>query len=142
MKKSLIVGALALSVFPFFATPEASASSMNNTASKVNSVFQKASTCDVLYCDSKSGNGRVYFDFRYYGSEDNQLRINIQNSGSKPFTYRIENPDGSLIASGITVKAGSSETPTFTTKSYGLYQIRLDNSDGSRISASVRVRAL
>ncbi|WP_345806646.1 hypothetical protein [Bacillus pumilus] len=141
MKKAILVGTLALSALGFGSSAEAAPQKANLDINK-NGNISTMSSCNVLYCDSKSGSGRVYYDFRYFGSEDSTLRINVQNSGKKAFTLRITNPDGFVMTSGLTVTPGENLTISFVANSYGLYQIRLDNDDGSNISSSVRVRAL
>ncbi|WP_144468735.1 cupredoxin domain-containing protein [Bacillus pumilus] len=141
MKKALIVGTLALSALGFSSSAEAAPKKANLDINRIGNI-STMSSCNVLYCDSKSGSGRVYYDFRYFGSEDSTLRINIQNSGKKAFTIKVTNPDGFVMTSGITVDPGENLTYSFVANSHGIYQVRLDNDDGSNISSSLRVRAL
>ncbi|WP_411983802.1 endonuclease [Bacillus subtilis] len=142
MFKKIVVGSILVSSITGLSSTYASAASIDHTPKKA-SAFAAAQS-DIILEEEETfrGDGKFYFD--YYGSEDGEIRVFVENTGSTPFEFKIVKPGGGTIASGYTVKPGKSVTLTLDVSHYktGTYYIRCQNDDGAKIKAFAKVRAL
>ncbi|NMV98074.1 endonuclease [Bacillus velezensis] len=142
MFKKIVIGSILVSSITGLSNTYASATSIDHSPKKV-STFATAQS-GILLEEEKTFNGDGKFYFDYYGSEDGEIRVYVENTGSSPFDFRVVKPGGDDIASGYTVKPGRSTTLTFDVSHYktGTYYIRCQSSDGSKIKAFAKVRGL
>lgn len=136
MFKKIVVGSILVSSITGLSSTYASAASIDHTPKKVTAF---AAQSDIILEEEETfrGDGN-------YGSEDGEIRVFVENTGSNPFEFKIVKPGGGTIASGYTVKPGKSVTLTLDVSHYktGTYYIRCQNDDGAKIKAFAKVRAL
>ncbi|MGN4664757.1 hypothetical protein ACTFRP_02485 [Bacillus cereus group sp. MYBK234-1] len=148
MLKKIVVSTLALGLTVGVGVEYASAASLDTSSQTIyKAIRDEEADPDLLLNETKKikRSGKISFDYHF--SEEGAMRVYVENVGNYPFTFKLVDPDGDAIMSGIELEPGESfrqklYVPNPTSKDDRTYYFHFKNDDGQRIEVYARAVAL